>query len=80
MVHFYASQLSVPVTAAFATAIDYEIGIVKHKGFTCCPAIHLIDFGISEHQSADTCFVYTEQSQKQTRKQQYLSLILSVLS
>lgn len=80
MVLFYASQLSVPVTAAFATAIDYEIGIVKHRGLPCCPAIHLIDLGISEHQSADICCVHVEQSKKQTREQQHLSLTSSVLS
>lgn len=34
------------VTIAFATAIDYEIDIVNHKGFTYSPAICFIDSGI----------------------------------
>lgn len=77
--HFYAPKQSVLVTAAIANAIDYKIGIVNHEDFACCPAIHFIDFSINEHQSADIYFVHIEQNTKQTRKQHYLSLMLSVL-
>ena len=76
MVHFSASLLSMPVTVAFATAIDYEIGILSQKGFACCSAILCIDLGISELQSADICFVHVEYSKNQTRKQHDFSLIL----
>lgn len=68
-----------PVTTAFATAIDYEIGIVNHKVLTCSPAIHFIDLDISELQSAAVCFIHSEQSKRQTRKHHYFPLILSVL-
>ena len=66
--------MSVP--EAFATAIDYEIGILNQKGFACCPAILCIDLGISELQSADICFVHVEYSKNQKRKQHDFSLTL----
>lgn len=56
------------VTAAFANAIDYKIGIVNHEDFACCLAIHFIDLGINEHQSEDIYFVHIGTKYKANKK------------